>query len=159
MIAAVAALAACGSLAGSGTECSAVGTPVGIGVDIEAPFAAKVASATMKICWDGTCRTPPIVLSPSTKAGPQTCAGPGPDAPCGVAAVPTGGQHGFGSAPGLPKRPVEITLVLLGASGERVLDERLTVTPEGAFPNGLECGEGGPQAALVVTDGRVRERG
>ncbi|MBC6469887.1 hypothetical protein [Actinomadura alba] len=160
MVTTVTALTACGSLGRSGRECTMVGTPVGVGLEIEPPFAAKVASATMKVCWDGTCRTlSSIHLSPSTKNGPGSCTGTGPDDVCGVTAVPTGGQHGFGAAPGLPKRPVEITLVLRDASGGRVLNQRLTVTPKGAFPNGPECGEGGPQAGVVVTDGRVRERG
>jgi hypothetical protein len=158
VVTAVSAVAACGSLARSGIECTAVGTPVGVALEIEPPFAAKVASATMKICWDQTCRTPVIRLDPSTKAGPQSCAGTGPEDVCGVTAVPTGGQHGFGDAPGLPKSPVVITLVLRDSTGGRILNRRLTVTPKGAFPNGPDCGEGGPQAGLVVADGRVRAR-
>ncbi|MBC6459805.1 hypothetical protein [Actinomadura sp. HBU206391] len=159
VVATVSALTACGSLTGSGMECTAVGTPVGVGLEIEPPFAAKVASATMKICWDGVCHTPVIHLSPSTRAGRQSCAGDRPEDTCGVAAERTGGQHGFGAAPGLPKKPVEVTLVLRDSSGGRLLHRRLTVTPEGAFPNGPNCGEGGPQAGLVVADGQVRPRG
>ena len=57
----------------------------------------------------------------------------------------------------LPKRPVQVTVVLRGASGERVLDHRITVPPKGTFPNGPRCGEGGPQAGVIVENGELRE--
>ena len=154
----VALLTACGSESGAGRECSGVGVRAGIGLDIEPPLAATVTEATMKICWDGVCRTPPIMLTPSSKAGPQTCQGTGPEAACGVPMVPTGGQGGFADVHDLPQRPVRVTVVLRDASGRRLLDRGLTVIPRTVYPDGPACGGGTPQAGVQVAGGELRER-
>jgi hypothetical protein len=157
-LAALGALTACASGAQSGRPCTMILARVGVGLDIEPAFAAAVSSATMKICWDDVCRSPDPHLAPSTTAVPQTCSGDAPEDTCGASARRTGGLNGFGEAPGLPKRPVRVTVVLRDAAGKRLLDQRLTVTPKGVYPNGPHCGEGGPQTKLVVRDGRLAER-
>jgi hypothetical protein len=154
-LAALGVLAACGSTAGSGADCTLVGGPTGVRLEIRPPFAAKVTRASLTACHDGSCRTSGVRLDPSTSTRPGGCAG----GVCSGSAVLTGGRHGFADIPGLPKSPVRVTVVLRGASGDRVLDRTVTVTPKGVFPNGSRCGETGRQASVVVADGRLRDGG
>jgi hypothetical protein len=152
----VSCLAGCGETAGNRT-CTMIGASAGVSLRIAAPLAAEVDHASMKVCWDGVCREPTLILSPSTTTGPQTCSGQGPAAACGVSAVPDGGRYGFGDVPGLPKKPVRVTLVLTDAKGRRVLDRNVDVTPKGTFPNGPDCSELDPQAGVVAENGLLRE--
>jgi hypothetical protein len=150
--AALTVLGACGSGVHAGRACTDVGAASGVGLDIAPPVAARVARASMTVCHDGACRTSAVLLTPSTTARPEGCSG----GACGALAVPTGGRHGFGDFPALPKRPVRVTVVLRNTSGRRLLDQSVTVSPKGVFPNGPHCGEAGPQARVVVTAGRLR---
>ena len=154
-LAALGVVAGCGSSSGPGAECGLVGAPTGVRLEIRPPFAARVARATMKVCHDGSCRTSEVRLAPSTTTRPGGCAG---DA-CSGSAVRTGGQYGFADVPGLAKSPARVTVKLRGASGDRVLDRTVTVTPKGVFPNGPRCGETGHQASVVVADGALRAGG
>lgn len=158
LLAALSVLGGCGSAASSGRPCTEIAAAVGLALDIRPPLAAKVADATMKVCVDGACRTPEIHLAPTTKAGKQTCSGNDPDDTCGVSVVRTGGKYGFAPVPGLTKRPARVSVVLRDGSGKRLLDQRIVVTPKAVFPNGPHCGEGGPQAGVIVENGRLRER-
>ncbi|MEU0571741.1 hypothetical protein ABZ297_40970 [Nonomuraea sp. NPDC005983] len=151
-------VAAAAVLTGCASEplrpCTLVGTPVGVGLSVAAPLAAKVRSATVEVCWDGSCRRPRLELYQGSRAGEQTCSGEA----CSAVAVPTAEKHGFADVAGLPKRPVEVRLTLRGARGASLLDTTVRVTPKGRFPNGPECGEGGPNAMLTVdAGGNVRE--
>jgi hypothetical protein len=153
---ALVALAGCGME--TGKPCTLIGARVGVGLRVEPPLATRVSDADMRICWDGGCQAPTITLDPATSAGPQSCTGTGPDDTCGVSAVPSGGLVGFADMANLPRRAVQVSVVLHDSSGKRVFDQGLTVTPKDVFANGPGCGAGGPQAHLVVTDGRLRER-
>jgi hypothetical protein len=152
---ALSVLAACGSPARSGAECSLVGGRTGVALEIRPPLAAAVGRATMKVCHDGACHTSAVALEPSTTTRPGGCV----DGVCSAEAVRTGGRQGFAEVPGLPAEPVTVTVVLRDASGGRVLDRTLAVTPKGVFPNGPRCGEAGRQAGVIATDGRLTERG
>ncbi|MFC5829278.1 hypothetical protein [Nonomuraea insulae] len=134
--------------------CTAIGTPVGVGVTVKGRLAAEAGSAVMEVCWDGACKQARAELYPSSRAGQESCSGD----TCSVTAVPTEDKHGFGDVAGLPKRPVEVRLALRGGGSEPVLERTVKVTPKGSFPNGPECGEAGPQIVLTVEgDGTVRE--
>ncbi|GAA2575644.1 hypothetical protein SMC26_12935 [Actinomadura fulvescens] len=155
----LAAATACGTgLAAGDKTCTAMGSREGVGVDIKAPYAAKVAAASMKICWNGTCRTSKVELMPSSTTVPQGCTGDSPDDSCGAAASPTGDKHGFADVQGLPKSAVQVTVDLRDASGKRLLNKERNVTPRASYPNGPDCEEGRPQASLIVTEGHVTER-
>ncbi|MDN3357948.1 hypothetical protein [Actinomadura sp. DC4] len=153
-LALLALIPACGSAAGSGSECSLVGGRTGVGLEVRPPLAAGVARASMRICRGDACRTSAVRLDPSTTTRPGGCSG----GTCSGTAVRTGGVQGFVDVPGLPKAPVTVTVVLRDASGGRVLDRTLTVTPKGVFPNGPRCGEAGRQTGVVAAGGRLTER-
>ncbi|NUT53317.1 MAG: hypothetical protein HOV94_39430 [Saccharothrix sp.] len=141
---------------GGGVECTAIGTRVGVSVDVEHP---DVVSGTIEVCWDGSCATPSLELYPSSRVVETTCTGTGPDDSCGARSEPTGGKHGFADLPQLPARPVTVTLRLLDQSGSFVVDRNLTLSPEMVYPNGPDCPVGGPQAGISVgADGSVTER-
>ncbi|MEV0383799.1 hypothetical protein [Nonomuraea sp. NPDC050643] len=136
--------------------CTAIGTPVGVGVQVEGALADKAQTAVMEVCWDGACRQARTDLQPSTQAVEQTC--PEGDS-CSATMAPTGGKHGFANVAGLAKRPVEVRLTLRDAASAPVMERTVTATPKGRFPNGPECGEGGPNIELTIeADGTVRER-
>lgn len=128
-----------------------IGSQVGIGLEVEPPLGERVSRATMQVCWNGSCHTPKLTLVPSTTAAPKSSC-------CGASAAPTGGKHAFADVPKLPKRQVEVTVVLYDDAGKRLLDQQVRVTPKATYPNGKDCGEAGPQAQLVAADGKLRER-
>jgi hypothetical protein len=151
LVLSVAALTACGS---GERRCTMMAARQGIGFDIRAPDAAKVAEADMKLCWNGTCREPEIELLASTKSIPQGCSG----GACGASASPDGGKYGFADVRDLPTTPIEVTLVLRDPGGATLLDRTLSVTPHVTYPNGPDCGPGSPQAMLLVRNGNVTVR-
>ncbi|GAA4368868.1 hypothetical protein GCM10023088_18270 [Actinomadura verrucosospora] len=157
LAAALLALAACGSGSdGAGRPCTMIGSEAG--VNLVVPDGSRVAAASLRACWNGTCQDPRIELAPTSKAVSTGCDGDGPDAVCGASASPDGGKSGFARLPGLPKEPVDITLKLRDAKGRTSLTQRLDVTPKATFPNGPHCGEGPPQVVLTVANGRVTVR-
>ncbi|WP_439385668.1 hypothetical protein [Amycolatopsis lexingtonensis] len=142
--------------AGCGTEpevaCTAIGTPVGIGLSVPDP--AGITRATLDACWGGRCVTRQVALFPATAAGPTSCTGTGPDASCGTSMVPTGGLQGFADVPGLPAEPVRVTVRFDDGKPHGV-----EVTPAFSEPNGPACGKAGPQAQLLVgAGGELRVR-
>ncbi|TDE39881.1 hypothetical protein E1295_32590 [Nonomuraea mesophila] len=137
-----------------GGTCTGIGTPVGVSVRVKAPIAASAGAAEMEVCWDGACRPARAELRVAQGTGKGSCEGD----TCRASAVPTDDKLGFATVPGLPKRPVEVRLTLTGTGSEPVAEHTVTVTPKGRFPNGPECGEGGPNVVLTVeADGTVRE--
>jgi hypothetical protein len=157
--AALVTLAACGSDLGSGVPCSDVGAVRGVSLDIDSGYAPKVGAAELKLCWDGACRTADLKLSPSSTSSPLPCSGTGPDAVCGAQAIPTGGKHGLVTVTDLPAKPIDATLSLTDAAGAPLADHTLRITPKAVYPNGPECGAGGPQTGLRVSpEGTVSER-
>jgi hypothetical protein len=128
--------------------CTAIGTPVGVSVTVAAPIAPGVRSAELEVCWSGTCRHPALTLYPGTAAVPDTCP-TAPDAPCGARMTSTGTLTGFADVPDLPRTPVTVHLTL---TGDTTRDLRTEATPTVSYPNGPDCGEGGPQVAVHVTD-------
>ncbi|MGH3450761.1 MAG: hypothetical protein ACRDQW_08520 [Haloechinothrix sp.] len=150
-------LSACATGAGSGAQdCTEIGTPVGIGLDIEPPLATKVAKATVEACWDGSCRTSAVELLPSTAPGPTTCVGD----VCSAEVRPTQGKNGFADMAGLPRKSVNVTVTLADEAGATLVRRSLEVTPQMQFPNGPDCPGGGPQAQVVVSgEGTVSPRG
>ncbi|SNR73298.1 hypothetical protein [Actinomadura mexicana] len=157
LAAALLALAACGSEAGgAGRPCTLIGSESGMNLIV--PDGSRVASASLRVCWNGTCQEPRIVLNPTSKAVSTGCDGDGPDAVCGASASPDGGKSGFARVEGLPEAPVQVTLELRDTEGRTYLARRLDVTPKATFPNGPHCGGGAPQAALTVANGQVTVR-
>ncbi|GGP93253.1 hypothetical protein BKA00_000301 [Actinomadura coerulea] len=155
--AALLALAACGSEGGgAGRPCTLIGSEPGLNLVV--PDGSRVAAASLRVCWGGTCQEPRIELTPTSKAVSTGCDGDGPDAVCGASASPDGGKSGFARLDGLPKAPVQVTLKLRDAEGRTYFTHRLDVTPKATFPNGPHCGEGPPQAALTVANGQVAVR-
>ncbi|PSL52367.1 hypothetical protein B0I31_11339 [Saccharothrix carnea] len=148
---------ACGTVnAGNGVECTAIGTRVGVSVDVEHP---EVVSGTIEVCWDGSCATPALELYPSSRVAETTCTGTSPDDSCSARSEPTEGKHGFADLPGLPAKPVDVTLRLLDQSGSSLVDRNIALTPEMVYPNGPDCPAGGPQAGISVgADGSITER-
>ncbi|WP_158842747.1 hypothetical protein [Saccharothrix deserti] len=148
---------ACGSTnAGDGVPCTAIGTPVGVSVDVTHP---EVVSGTIEVCWDTSCATPALELHPSSKVASTTCTGTDPDDSCGARTEPTEGMTGFANLPELPARPVTATVRLLDQSGSVLVDRQIAVSPEMVYPNGPDCPAGGPQAGISVgSDGSVTER-
>ncbi|MFE3449491.1 hypothetical protein ACFXJ8_11200 [Nonomuraea sp. NPDC059194] len=107
-----------------------------------------------RACWGGSCRTARLELHWGSGVARQTCDGE----TCTAESEPTGDKKGFVEVAGLPKSPVEVALRLTGQAGEVLVERELTVTPEGVFPNGPDCGEAGPQAVIAVTGaGQVGE--
>jgi hypothetical protein len=147
MVMVLVAVTACGSPAGSGglRACTTIGTPVGVGIDLEPAVAVKVDSVTLVTCWASTCDTQDVYLSPSTAAASTTCTGDKPSDSCSARMTPTGGKHGFANLPGLPSAPIQVTVRLSGFP-----EQTLDVTPKMAYPNGPDCDAGGPQANLLV---------
>jgi hypothetical protein len=125
------------------TACPAIGYVTGIGLSISSP--AGITKATLEACWRGHCVTSPVFLQPESTVGATTCAGTGPDSPCGASMVPTGGLHGFADVPGLPAEPVRVTVRF-----DDGVPHTAEVTPFFSEPNGSACGKAGPQANLVV---------
>ncbi len=159
VLAVVACLAGCGGIVPSTNVCTQIGMPAGLALRVEAPLAARVKRATMRVCWDGSCRDARLVLTPSTTSVParKTC-GPGPEDTCGAVATPDGELVAFNDLPGLPKKAVRVGVALFDGEGASVLDQEIEVTPKGAFPNGPGCGEAGPQAGVVAGETGLRER-
>lgn len=157
--AATLALAACGSEGdGAGRACTAIGSMPGLRLAVPAPDAARVASAHLRVCWNGECREPEIELTPTSKSVSTGCEGDEPDAVCGASASPDGGKAGFARVEGLPKAPVQVTVELRDAAGRTVVGKSLDVTPKATFPNGPDCGEGHPQAVLTGVLGQISAR-
>ncbi|URN02210.1 hypothetical protein LUW74_01645 [Actinomadura madurae] len=157
--AAALALAACGAGGeGAGRPCTAIGSMPGLRLAVPAPDAARIDTASLRVCWNGECREPRIELHPTSTTVSTGCDGDEPDAVCGASASHDGGKAGFAQVEGLPKEPVRVTVKLRDADGRTVLDQSLDVTPKATFPNGPGCGEGRPQAVLTVANGRVGVR-
>ncbi|ONI92351.1 hypothetical protein ALI22I_04205 [Saccharothrix sp. ALI-22-I] len=148
---------ACGAMnAGDGVQCTTIGTPVGVSVDVAHP---DVTSGTIEVCWDTTCATPTLKLYPSSEVAATTCTGTAPDDSCSASVEPTEGTNGFASLPELPAKPVTATLRLLDQSGSVLVDRKIPLSPEMVYPNGPNCPAGGPQAGISVgADGAVTER-
>ncbi|WP_367130548.1 hypothetical protein [Saccharothrix sp. HUAS TT1] len=148
---------ACGmNQAGEGVDCPAIGTAVGVSVDIAHP---DVVSGSIEVCWDGSCATPALELYPSSAVVEETCTGTAPDDSCSARSEPTGGRHGFATVPQLPAKPVAVTLRLLDQSGSALVDREITVVPEMVHPGGPDCPAGGPQAGISVgADGSATAR-
>ncbi|GAA0232718.1 hypothetical protein GCM10009527_031570 [Actinomadura nitritigenes] len=150
------ALAACGSENGA-RPCALVYSPTGISIDIAAPDASRVSSASIRACWGGTCRTRHVALHPSSTSVPLGCDGDGPDSACGASASPDGGRHGFAAITDLPASPVQVTLTLRDRHHRAFLDQELRLTPKPAHPDNPHCATG-VQAALTVANGQATAR-
>ena len=151
--AALLVLTACGS-EDRVHECALVFSPSGISVDIAAPDVSRVASATVRVCWNGTCSTKRLVLRPSSTTVPLGCDG----SACAASASPDGGQHGFAAITDLPESPVQVTLTLRDRHHRAFVDQELRLTPKATRQDGPHCGKQGVQAALAVTNGRLTAR-
>ncbi|MFI6292414.1 hypothetical protein ACIBEJ_12565 [Nonomuraea sp. NPDC050790] len=108
--------------------CTLIGTPVGIQVDVAPPISERVAAAEMEVCQAGTCRPAKLELHRADQ----------------------GGAAGFGDVAGLRKEPAQVSLKLTDSRGEPVVERDIQVMPRGRFPNGPDCGEGGPNARVRV---------
>ncbi|KAB2388021.1 hypothetical protein [Actinomadura montaniterrae] len=155
LAAALLVLTACGS---EDHVCALVFSPTGISVDVAAPDASRVASASLRVCWDGTCRTKELGFRPSSTTVPLGCDVDGPGSVCEASASPDGGQHGFAAITDLPESPVQVTLTLRDRDRRAFVDQELLVTPKATRADGPGCGPQGVQAALTVTNGRLAAR-
>ena len=154
LCAALVALAACGA-GGERGECTLIGSSPGLRVEVKAPYASRVASASLRVCWNGACHEPEIELGATTTSVPMGCDDDEPDAACAASASPDGGKADFVRVESLPAAPVQVTLTLRDRQGRTLVDRRVDVTPEATFPNGEKCPEGPPQARLTVAGGTV----
>ncbi|WP_394850170.1 hypothetical protein LZC95_22270 [Pendulispora brunnea] len=130
-------------------ECTAAAAMRGLGLDIDPAFAPKVESATISVCWAGTCRKPTVYLTPATKTVDQGCQGQ----VCSGQAVPTGGKMAYIPVPELPTQSVQIALNMSDASGAAHPTQTIDVVPTLVYPNGPDCGGEAPQVNLVVAAG------
>ncbi|RFS85644.1 hypothetical protein D0T12_11570 [Actinomadura spongiicola] len=154
--AALFAVAGCGAVGnGAERECAATGARPGLSVDIPAPDAARVSSASLRVCWDGTCRETPVRFRPSSRAVPMDCDRDDPDDSCGASAESEGAKHGFAHVEDLPASIVRVTLRLRDSQGRTFLNRRIELIPEATAPNGPDCGEGAPQASLTIVNGAL----
>lgn len=149
-------LAGCVGCSGA-AECTAIGMPAGIGVDVASGLPAHTAE--VEVCREGRCETMAVELRPATEAVDDGCEGEGPDAVCSAHVRETGGTTGFADLPDLPDRPVEVRLVVSDLAGETLATGTVRATPQWGSPNGPGCGAGGPQLHLdVAADGTVAAR-
>ena len=51
-----------------------------------------------------------------------------------------------------------MTVTLRDATGKRLLNRQIDVTPRAVFPNGPDCGESGPQVTLIAENTQLRVR-
>jgi hypothetical protein len=124
-------------------------------VDIDPAIAAKISGGTLTLCREGACQTGQLDLVPSTSAVASTCDGD----VCSARSRETGGTHAFMTVPDLPETELAATVRLTDQSGATVVDQSLNVTAELTYPNGPDCGTGGPQQQLLVdANGIVRIR-
>lgn len=120
------------------SDCTLIGTPVGIGLEVSPPLAGRVHGATLEICQGEECVRPRMELFDDDRGG---------------------GKRGFGDVGQLRKAPTTVRVMLRDAKGGRLLDRTIEVTPAGRFPNGPRCGEGGPNATVVVEgEGGLHEK-
>ncbi|MQY02816.1 hypothetical protein [Actinomadura macrotermitis] len=148
----LAALTACGSTAfEAGRQCTMMAGVRGVNVGIEPPYAARVATAAMQVCWGTTCRASEVELLPSTDSVPQPCKGE----VCSAQMTPTGGKTGLAQIGDLPQAPIAITLTLKDKAGKRLLRQKVATTAKMSEPNGPGCGGGAPYAGVTVRDGKV----
>lgn len=148
-LAGLAVLTGCGGP--GGVACPAMAARAGIGLEIEAPLAAKVAKATL----DGK----DVVLDESTAAVPSTCPSGKPEQACSAQLVRTGAKNGFLDQAGLKLEPMRLSLRLTDAAGVVLVEQDVQLTPKEVFPAGAHCGGGQPQAGVIVAaDGAVRQR-
>ncbi|MTD54829.1 hypothetical protein [Amycolatopsis pithecellobii] len=99
---------------------------------------------SLDVCWNGSCHTYPLTSNSETVAAGATCTGPA-DA-CMARMRETGGKTGFAMIPGLPAAPVQVIFA----------GQTATVAPEIRYPNGPDCGGGGPQGQLTVDEKGMR---
>lgn len=132
-----------------------IGTRIGVGVEIAAPYAERTTTAHMRACAGDVCRESEVRLSPSTVSVPGPCTGE----VCMAQATPTGAKNGFLDMPGLTGAPLRVSLTLSDAAGAEVLVREADVTPAESYPNGPDCGSGGFQAGVAVAaDGSFAAR-
>ncbi|MBN6035256.1 hypothetical protein [Amycolatopsis sp. 195334CR] len=116
---------------GEGKACTLIATRTGVGVEVDP--ALRAATGTLELCWDNRCKTHDLGLRHGT--------------------------DGFADVPDLPLTEMSATVRLAGAAGERLVEQSLLMTAAQTFPNGPDCGAGGPQQNLVVeASGAVRVR-
>lgn len=149
LVAVAVVVAGCSS---GGRECTDVGAPAGVGIEVVPAVAGSISTGQMEICWDGHCLTRELTLAPSTTTGASGCAGSDPSSACSAQVEPTGGKHAFAAVPGLPTSDITVTVGFDGGPTRTV-----HLTPKMLFPNGPDCGGLGPQGQLVLTaDGSVQ---
>ncbi|EHK89252.1 hypothetical protein SZMC14600_01086 [Saccharomonospora azurea SZMC 14600] len=150
-------LTGCAAMPGGTTECTMIGMPSGIGVDVARGVAAHAAE--VEVCRDGRCETFRVDLRPATEAVDEGCDDTGPDGVCSAGVRETGETTGFAPVPDLPDRPLEVTLTVSDRAGESLATGTVRATPQWGPPNGPGCGAGGPQLQLRVSgDGTVSVR-
>lgn len=136
--------AGCGQSAGAPPEtaCPAIGTPVGVSLDIPPESVAGISMANLEACWNGRCVTRKVDLQPATAPVQKTCV---PGGACSAQMTSTGGLQGFVDVQGLPDQPVRVTVTFDDGKPHSV-----EATPSFPQPGPPGCGSTGPQLQLVV---------
>lgn len=148
---------ACGSSSPGGSDrvCTEIAARVGVGLDIAAPYADRVAAAHMRACVGDVCREADVQLFPSTAAVATQCTGD----MCSAQMDATGAKNGFLDIPDMTAAPTRVSLTLRDAAGTEVLVRDVELTPTQTYPNGPECGPAGVQGNVAVTaDGALVAR-
>ena len=135
--------------------CTEIGSVSGVSVTVLAPYAARVDSVRLRVCWAGQCQDRDVELSPGSDTVDQGCSGSDPDDTCSATAVPNGTLVGFAELPGLPAGPISVAATLT-VDGRRVPVAEVTRTAETTYPNGPQCGAGGNQAAIEIDRTGIR---
>lgn len=134
-------------------QCTEVGAPSGIGIEVDAPLSNKVSDdAILVVAWGDSAIEAEVELVRSTEPVAEDCSDGDEDADCAASMEPTPWKSGFADIPDLPGEPVEVTITIPGIGDEPDIEGQLEVTPEETFPNGHDCPAGGFQAQLIVDD-------
>ncbi|MEV6716312.1 hypothetical protein AB0M48_30240 [Lentzea sp. NPDC051208] len=117
--------------ADTGADCTVMGAPAGIAVQVEH---TAVAAVDVKACWDATCV--------ATTVRPE----PGHGETTGEIAQVTD----------IPARPVTVEVSATAANGATTAVGTVTVNPVPLHPNGPQCPATGNRAKIIISaDGTV----
>ncbi|MCG8918155.1 hypothetical protein L6E12_20440 [Actinokineospora sp. PR83] len=142
-------LALTGCSGGEPLACTAMASPTGVAVEVDAGAPISAGPVRLTLCAAGQCRDLRVPLNPATGTGTSGCSG----GVCSAEAVPTGGLVGFADDPELTEQPLEVALT----TGDR--EFRTTITLTAVYPNGPDCGGAGVQGRVGLTaEGNLTSR-
>jgi hypothetical protein len=142
------------------TACTLIGSVSGVSVTVDRAIAADVNALKLRVCWDLSADSPPcrdtvVALSPGSDSVDQGCDSTDPDAACSATVVPNGTKVGFAQVDQLSVGPVTVVATATGSTGPQRFP-RAQLTAASTFPNGRDCGPGGPQVTAVLDSQGLR---